>query len=337
MKEFEKALDARSKSIAKQLNDLDKSTGKKIMEEDKKSNRIGAGHGEGGNSVRLRGGEEISGRISTRPDTHSRSDAVNREQHGNGNSTRIAGGGKAVSKKNHGSDKHNSGKQTHGKAAHGNDEKDDSFRLKVPLDSDLLLSSNEWGYSGKAAEEGTAVNGTIDTPTGGIDNRHALSWRGNSTPTSTTGGGGDDVKLEGRVHDTTISVDTTLGMLEELDSMKNRLHERSAIGGAGSGVSRVGTHSELSDMMPDMSSIVMQPSQQHTILGDHKGGSGNHPITHITVESTPTPHSHSASATNIFGYPVSSNHARWTQFTPTNFHTCCFLQLLSNTPAVCYY
>jgi hypothetical protein len=149
IKEFEKALDARSKQIARQLNELDKSTGKKMMEEDKKSNRIG----EGANSMRLRGsgggGEEHSGRIGTRLDTHTRSDTVNREHHGSSNSARIAGGGKGGGKNKHGSDKHISGKLVHGKGTHGNDEKDDSIRLKRPLDSDTLISNSEIRHSGK--------------------------------------------------------------------------------------------------------------------------------------------------------------------------------------------
>ena len=255
------------------------------MEEDKKSNRIGAGHGEGANSLRLRGngggGEEHSGRIGTRSDAHARSDTVNREHHGNSNSTRIAGGGKAGGKNNHGSDKHNSGKLVHGKGSHSNDDKDDSIRLKRPLDSDTLKSSTEIRHSGKilgGSTSDTALNGIIDLPSDGMDNRHTLSLRGNVTLESTNGGGGKTNGSHGNVGggmDTSISVDTTLGMLVELDSMKSRLQGRtlkSGAGGAGGEVSRLETPSSLEDMMPDSSS--------------------------------PNP------AINVFGYPIASNHAR---------------------------
>ena len=357
MKEFEKALEARSKNIAKQLNDLDKSQ-RKINDEDKRSNRIGAGNGEGGNSMRLRGGgggEELSGRIGTRPDAHA-----NREQHGNGNSariagnsnstrvagnsnsTRISGGGKVGGKKLHVSGKQSHGGGVGGRAGNGNDEKDDSIRLKTPVDSDALLSSSaEWGHSGKTGgglPTGTGTGSTTavhGTTTDDRDNRRKLRGSGNTTPTTATGsghggsghGGGGGGGSGGRVtaddsksvlgsHEGFISVDTTLGMLVELDSMKNRLqgqrgaHSGAGVGagaGAGVGVLRVDTPSELDDMMPDMSLTTVQPSPHPVNLGDHKGGSGSG-----TVEAIP--HSPSTPTTNIFGYPVSSggtsNHVR---------------------------
>ena len=286
IKDFEKALDARSKLIAKQLNDLDRSTGKKLMEDEKKSNRIGAGNGEGGNSMRLRGflggGEELSGRIGTRTDT------VNKEQQGNGNSIRIAGGGKVGGKNYRGSDKHNSGKVVNGKGGHGNDEKDDSVRLKRPLDSDTLNSSTDFGHSGKILGGGGAndstLNGIIDTSADGMDNRH-----GNVTLDSTIVGrtNGNNGKSGGGSNKS-ISVDTTLGMLVELDSMKNRLQGRDVAGE----IPRLKTNSSLDDMIPDKSN----PNN----LG------GNHANTGESIQQS----NPSAPAMNAFGYPIASNHAR---------------------------